>query len=635
VVGVCVNEYRDGVLINTVRRDFQYRVIECASAIPEFPSMAENSSFETCSGLTVFFENASIASNTTVFHWDFGVVDTDADTSNIEEPTFTFPDPGIYEVVLTTNPGWPCEDTSAHYYAVYPPVVPTILGTTTDTYECINLEDTYDFAVTGDYTAAASILWNFGPGSSPTSSTDDVVGNVAFPGGAVQWDVSVTVEENGCVGTDTQTIFNMPDPVANILPQNVFCQGLVYTFTSNAIGAATLEWNFDGNGSPDLTNPAAPTMVYAQAGTFDVQLIVTAPEACNDTAMSVFEISELPAPYFVRPAAQCLENNSFSFQATGAQTPSPSFNWNFGPSASLTSSALAAPSGISFDSADMHAVTLTITENGCAVSYTDSVAVAQQILPNFGVATTSGCPGHIASVMAVTESVVPVYYIWDFGNGETSSQSIATQEYALPGSYAITATAFTNEGCYDNLTITFPNAVTIYPNPDPSFTISPQIMDITDAVCAISASYQDGECNFYMSDGGNIDDCETEYSWVEAGIHTITHYVTSPQGCTSSATGEVLINGSTFYAPSGFTPNGDGINDFWMPVMTGIASFQLEIFNKWGDLIYSTMETDRPWMGEAYGGEHYVPNDLYHYRVTLKDLAQRTRDFSGSFLMTR
>jgi gliding motility-associated-like protein len=72
-----------------------------------------------------------------------------------------------------------------------------------------------------------------------------------------------------------------------------------------------------------------------------------------------------------------------------------------------------------------------------------------------------------------------------------------------------------------------------------------------------------------------------------------------------------------------------------MPVMTGIASFQLEIFNKWGDLIYSTTETDRPWMGEAYGGEHYVPNDLYHYRVTLKDLAQRTRDFSGSFLMTR
>jgi gliding motility-associated-like protein len=635
VVGVCVSEYRNGVLINTVRRDFQYRVIECESAVPEFPSMAENSSFELCSGLTVFFENASTASNTTLFHWDFGVIGASADTSNLEEPTFTFPDPGVYEVTLTTNPGWPCEDTSAHYYAVYPSVVPTILGTTTDTYACINLQDTYDFAVTGDYTAAASILWNFGPGAVPANSADDVVANVAFPSTATQWDVSVTVEENGCVGTDTQTIINMPDPVANIQPQNVFCQGLEYTFTSNVTGATTLEWNFDGNGSPDLTNPAAPTMLYAQAGTYDVQLIVTAQQACNDTATSTFEISLLPAPYFNRPPSQCLEGNTFSFQATGAQTSSPAYNWNFGPSASLSTSALQAPSGISFDSADMHAVTLTITENGCAVSYTDSVAVAQHILPNFGVETTSGCPGHVANVVAVTESVVPVFYLWDFGNGSTASQSMTNHSYELPGIYSITATAFTNEACYDTLIMVFPNAVTIYPNPDASFSVAPQIMDITNAVCEISAVYQEGDCNFYMSDGGAIDDCETAYSWVEAGIHTITHYVTSPQGCTASATGEVLINGSTFYAPSGFTPNGDGLNDFWIPVMTGIASFRLEIFNKWGDVIYTTTDVDRPWMGEAYGGDHYVPNDLYHFRVTTKDLAQRTREFSGSFLMTR
>jgi hypothetical protein len=69
--------------------------------------------------------------------------------------------------------------------------------------------------------------------------------------------------------------------------------------------------------------------------------------------------------------------------------------------------------------------------------------------------------------------------------------------------------------------------------------------------------------------------------------------------------------------------------------MTGMASFRLEIFNKWGDLIFSTTDVNLPWMGQAYGGDHYVPNDLYHFRVTTKDLTQRTRDFSGSFLMTR
>jgi gliding motility-associated-like protein len=634
VIAICVSEIRNGQVINTVTRDFQFRVVNCQEAVADFEPI-ENTSYQVCEGLTVTFENLGIPNPTTLYHWDFGVPLIDTDTSNVMNPTFTFPGAGVYEVILTSNPGWPCEDTEMHVYTVYPPVVPTITANTTDTYACIDLQDTYDLVVTGDYSNAATILWNFGNGAEPLTSQLSNPMNIAFPSNSPQWTVSVVVEENGCIGTDTQVITNQPDPIASIAPQNVFCNGLQYTFTSNSLDAATLEWNFDGNGTENLTNINAPTFIYSSAGTYDVQLYVTAPQACNDTATATFEITNLPSPFFERPAAQCLENNSFEFEAEGAVTNFAGYQWSFGPSASVATSSAANPSGISFETADVHPVTLTITENGCAVSYTDSVAVAQHILPEFDVETTSGCPGHVANVVVVAESVVPVFYIWDFGNGFTSSQGVTTHTYENPGNYSITATAFTNEGCYDNLTITFPNAVTIYPNPDPGFTVTPQVMDITNAECEISALYQEGDCVFYMTDGGNVDECSFEYSWLESGVQTITHFVTSPQGCTSSTTGEVIIQGFTFYAPSSFTPNDDGINDYWFPVTTGVTSMEMNIFNRWGDLVYHSTDKDGRWTGQVQDGEYYIPNGVYHYRIFIRDLILQTHEFNGSFSVFR
>ncbi len=631
VIGVCVSEYRDGVLVNTVYRDFQYRVINCASSQADFPTL-ENSSYDSCSGLEVNFDNTSTASTNTTYHWDFGIPGTDTDTTNVLEPTFTFPGPGTYLITLTANPGWPCEDVVQHEYTVYPPVVPTI---TVGSYECINLNDTYDFTVTGSYSNLADISWNFGTGAIPATSANDNPANVQFPASAASWTITVQVEENGCIGTDTETIQNAPDATASIEPQNVFCNGLTYDFSSNSINATSHTWDFDGLGTEDLSDIMHPTFQYITGGTYEVSLYVTGINSCNDTSTVLFDIAESPIPFFEPQPAQCLATNSFSFEAQGATTLNPQYTWSFGPYANTPSSNTAQPSEITFDAPGYHDVTLTISESGCSASYTDSVGVAQNILPNFEVESVSGCPGLIAQVVAVTESVVPVNYIWDFGNGFVSSQGVTVQTYDMPGTYSITATAFTNEGCYDSLTITFPNAVTIYPNPDPSFIIDPQVMDISQAETHITSVYQDGTCQYFMSDGGEMNECEFDYSWIASGTQTITHYVTSPQGCTSSTTGEVIIQGFTFYAPTSFTPNADGINDFWLPVFTGVTSFQLSIYNRWGDLIYLSNDLNRPWSGQVDDGKYFSPDGVYNYRITIKDLLLQSHEFSGTLLIIR
>jgi gliding motility-associated-like protein len=160
-------------------------------------------------------------------------------------------------------------------------------------------------------------------------------------------------------------------------------------------------------------------------------------------------------------------------------------------------------------------------------------------------------------------------------------------------------------------------------------------MEITDTETQITSFTDDGTCLFYMSDGGQSDSCNFKYYWAEAGTHTISHTVTSPQGCSATATSEVMVQGYTFYAPTSFTPNNDGLNDYWQPITTGISSFELRIYNRWGELVYFGNDIDKPWLGQIGDGSYYAPNGIYYYRVILKDLLSQKHEFQGSFTIIR
>jgi gliding motility-associated-like protein len=104
VVGVCLEEYRDGVLISTTRRDFQYNVGICGQTSAAFfaPEIQ-------CDDLTVTFANNSQGSN--IFFWDFGVAGDPNAISSAVNPVFTFPDTGVYTVTLIAAPESVCSDT--------------------------------------------------------------------------------------------------------------------------------------------------------------------------------------------------------------------------------------------------------------------------------------------------------------------------------------------------------------------------------------------------------------------------------------------------------------------------------------------------------------------------------------------
>ncbi|MFN9970696.1 MAG: hypothetical protein ACK58T_12435, partial [Phycisphaerae bacterium] len=127
------------------------------------------------------------------FFWDFGVPGTDADTSNIPSPTFTYPGPGIYTIMLIANPTWTCADTAMTVWQVYPPMEPDIVVSGGD---CVNNQVLYNFTYTASASASATVQWNFGMGSSPSGSTAPFPSGVALNPEANEHLVTLSITDN-------------------------------------------------------------------------------------------------------------------------------------------------------------------------------------------------------------------------------------------------------------------------------------------------------------------------------------------------------------------------------------------------------------------------------------------------------
>ena len=86
----------------------------------------------------------------------------------------------------------------------------------------------------------------------------------------------------------------------------------------------------------------------------------------------------------------------------------------------------------------------------------------------------------------------------------------------------------------------------------------------------------------------------------------------------------------TFYIPNTFTPNGDFINDRFTGKGTEITAYSMQIFDRWGEMIYETAELGKGWDGTANGGSEISPEGVYVYKVTLRDFEQNEHRYIGN-----
>ena len=273
VVTVCCHEYRGGVLINTVHREFQFVVTNCSKAvIAEIPQLSTefNTYLVQCKGYKVHFINKSIGGFS--YHWDFGVPGTNADTSNQFEPDFTYPADGVYEVSLVVNKGTTCPDSITRYVKVYPEFHAdfkvTDLLCPFDPISFIDLSE-------ATYKPINQWLWKFGDG---TTSDEQNPKHTFAQGG--EYNVTLIAQtEKGCVDTVTK-VTSIDDfrPFAG--NDTIIVKGERIYF--NATGGTSFKW------SPDYylndTNINNPVGYYTDTGTFTYKVHITTEGQCEGDA---------------------------------------------------------------------------------------------------------------------------------------------------------------------------------------------------------------------------------------------------------------------------------------------------------------------------------------------------------------
>jgi gliding motility-associated-like protein len=285
VVAVCVNEYRNGVLLSTNKRDFQFNVVNCsgeATAGFDAPSATiELDGSVYCNGFTVNFINQS--SNALFFDWDFGVPGTNEDRSQAENPVFVYPDTGRYQVTLIINPGYSCSDTAYLQVGVYAEVLAQIGGILD---QCIT-DNEFNFEVLGDFDSDAAFFWEFtGPASQSQSNQLDPPPVVYSEAGTFPVYFSVTTLH--CEAYDTIQAIVYPELEIDLeISEADACVPATISFGNAVQGSpgALYYWTFGDGGT---STAISPQHYYDEAGLYDISLTVEYVVGCIGVATEIF-----------------------------------------------------------------------------------------------------------------------------------------------------------------------------------------------------------------------------------------------------------------------------------------------------------------------------------------------------------
>jgi len=615
VIGICVKEFRNGQLLSEVRRDFQFNVTLCPDL--NVASIASQVADTECNGLTLNFENLSQNANN--YLWLFG----DGNSSTEFEPTYTYSNPGTYEVILISDPGDQCADTSIQVFNLFDPVEP-IIGN--PMLVCNNGDPFYDIVLSSNGTLV-STTWDFGGGTGDINAMSPE--GVFFPPG-FSYNVNVvTIDENDCESEATIPLTVPPEPVAVIQNNNQPCSGLDITFINNSDNATNYVWDFGLPGNADQSFEESPTFTYPEPGEYTATLEVSAAGTCPDIA--TFTVSVTPSIFadFEPPSGQCFQGNNFEFFAQGNFSEAAELTWNF-QNGNIPTFVGPNPPAITFSEFGQNLVSLTAFEDGCETNFEALINTVPNPEADF-VFTGDGCSPMIGAFTNISFGGSNPTYHWDFGDGNTSSGQSPVNLYEQPGIYTVSLLLTSEGDCVDTSFISYPNLVEVNPSPNASFFIDRHEVDILDPSINVNAEHTNPlwTCEYFVSDSSFYGDCGFEHEFDAPGSYTVLLIVTNEFGCDNRAIQDVLVTGSLFWAPNAVTMNGDGINDFFNPVVLGAEEYEIIIFDRWGQEMYSSTVPNEPWVPQ------YAHPGVYIYKAKVKEAGSLVREFTGHFTIIR
>lgn len=233
-------------------------------------------------------------------------------------------------------------------------------------------------------------------------------------------------------------------------------------------------------------------------------------------------------------------------------------------------------------------------------------------------------------------SVGGVSYGWDFdGDGiidQTTTSTTTNYTYAAAGTYNVIVTITTAEGCVSM--IHEDNWVTVNPNPIADFLTNPNPAVVTllnPEFDFIDQSFDAVSWNWDFDDLSTSTTQNPTHLYQDTGFYDVQLIVSNSFGCYDTIVKTVRIKPEFFFAiPNSITPNGDGMNDVFMPgAMIGALDhdYNFYIFDRWGELIYEGHDLDDGWDGTYKGS--LVQTGTYVWVIHVWDLQGVLHKYTG------
>ncbi|MDN5203269.1 PKD domain-containing protein [Fulvivirgaceae bacterium BMA10] len=463
----------------------------------------------------------------------------------------------------------------------------------------------------------------------------------------------------GCSATEQQTIDVNPLPSGSISASGAYCNGGPLQFDLTGIAPFNIVYE-DDQGNTFTANNVGN--IYVQnvdppVNTVYTLVSVTDRYGCtqNNIPPSSATVTITPvASFTVDPPQQIVPNQTVTI--TNNTNPGNwEYTWDFGDGNSIsgTSGNLnithadgAVTTGTlenpvhTYATYGNYTIELTVTDGNCT-SITSNLVVIQPLPPivDFEWTPSVGCTPLEVSFTNLTQFADEDSYYWQFGENEGFSLAQnPVYVYNRPGVYTVTLTAYNALGI--GVTETKEMIIEVHEMPVARFTVRPTQVFLPDnPVFFTNLSFGGDSYLWDFGDGNTSTEFEPIHIYEQAGVYDVTLTVTNANQCTDVITireAVVALDGGQIKVPNVFTPNPNGPsggnvslgtvqNDVFIPLIDGATEFSMEVYSRWGELIFATQSQNVGWDG-YYKGK-IAPNGVYLYKIeaTLRDGKKITR----------